>query len=212
MFQDRIDAGKRLAKALDLYAGRSDVIVLGLPRGGVPVANEIALQLGAELDVIIVRKLGHPRNRELAIGAIASGGICVLNEELPVPDDILDMVRRKELAELRRRETAYRGDRPFPKLADRCVILVDDGLATGSTMRSAVKAARQKKPKEIIVAVPVAPEDTVLTFQQIVDHVFCIVTSREFYAIGAFYKDFSQTSDEDVKAILDSSWRRGDTL
>jgi putative phosphoribosyl transferase len=207
-FRNRIDAGRQLADALADYRGRTDLLVLGLPRGGVPVAFEIAQALGADLDVLIVRKLGYPGQEELAMGAIASGGIRVLNEAMGVSEAIIEEVTKRELEELHRRERAYRGERPFPKLEGRTVILVDDGLATGATMRAAVAAVRQRNPEEIVVAVPVAPEGTVSQLREEADDVVCLLTPEMFFGIGQFYDDFSQTTDDVVEGLLERAWTR----
>ena len=206
-FRDRLDAGRQLAERLAHYAGRSDTIVLALPRGGVPVAYEIARAIGAPLDVFLVRKLGLPGHEEFAIGAIASGGVRVLNEETlrdyGVSREQVDIVVASEERELERRERQYRDDRPFPSVEGRVVILVDDGLATGSTMRAAVAALRQEHPARIIVAVPVAPPETCSELRQIVDEMSCLMTPDPFYAVGLWYEDFSQTTDEEVRACLE---------
>lgn len=210
-FQNRIKAGQRLADALKEYAGRSDVLVLGLPRGGVPVAAEVARSLGAELDLIVVRKLGTPGQEELAMGAIASGGAKVLNEELiqqlNISEKTIDKVTTKERKELQRREQAYRGDRPDPQLRDRQVILIDDGIATGATMRSAVKALKQQGPARLIVAVPVAPPDTVEALRREADEVVCLATPEPFWGVGRWYEDFAQTTDDEVRQILAEFWK-----
>jgi putative phosphoribosyl transferase len=207
MFHDRSDAGQQLGAALDAYAHRSDVLVLGLPRGGVPVALEVARRLGAPLDVFMVRKLGVPGHEELAMGAIASGGVRVLNE------DIVDTLRlsEREIAgvevlerdELERREGAYRGDRPRLEVRGRVVILVDDGLATGASMRAAVIALRRLSPARIVVAVPVADPSTCAALRSDADEVICAVTPQPFMAVGRWYEDFSQTTDEEVRVLLD---------
>jgi putative phosphoribosyl transferase len=205
-FQNRTDAGKKLAQALKAYANRADVIVLGLPRGGVPVAYEVAKALNAPLDICIVRKLGVPGHKELAMGAIASGGVRVLNYNvlgwLHISGKTIDEVAERELHELQRRDRAYRGDRPQPQITDRTVILVDDGLATGSTMRAAIAVLRAQQPKEIIVAVPVAPADVCQEFRAEVDRVICLKTPEPFYAIGLWYDNFAQTTDEEVCTLL----------
>ncbi len=209
-FRDRREAGRRLAEALQAYAGRDDVLVLALPRGGVPVAFEVAQALGAELDLLLVRKLGTPGQPELAMGAIASGGIEVLNpsvvQGLGIDRATIDRVAEQEYAELRRRERAYRGDRPLPRIEGRCVILVDDGLATGSTMRAAIAAVRQCDPACIVVAVPVAPPDTVEHLRTEVDDVVVLLTPTWFAAVGQWYADFSQTTDEEVRTLLQQAW------
>ncbi len=205
-FPNRAEAGRLLADRLEKYAGRNDVIVLGLPRGGVPVAYEVAKSLRAPLDVFIVRKLGVPGFEELAAGAIASGGVRVLNEDvlraLPNADEIIESVTAKETAELERREKSYRADRPAPELRDRVVILVDDGLATGATMRAAVKALRQRGVAKIVVAVPVGPPDTCREFEDEADETICATAPEFFQAVGQYYEDFSQTSDEEVRDLL----------
>lgn len=206
-FRDRAEAGRRLARELSRYAGRSDVIVLALPRGGVPVAYEVARALGAPLDVLVVRKLGLPQHEELAMGAIASGGARLLSEDVirvyGVSRDDIERVTATESRELTRRERQYRGDRPFPDVTGKTVVLVDDGLATGSSMRVAVKALRQEKPKAIVVAVPVAAPETCEALRDVSDDVVCAVTPEPFYAVGLWYEDFSQTSDEEVHDLLD---------
>ena len=205
-FPNRAEAGRLLAEKLEKYADRDDVIVLGLPRGGVPVAYEVAKSLQAPLDVFIVRKLGVPGFEELAAGAIASGGVRVLNEDvlraLPNADEIIESVTVKETAELERRENSYRDDRPAPELRDRVVILVDDGLATGATMRAAVKALRQRGVAKIVVAVPVGPPDTCREFEDEADETICASAPEFFQAVGQYYDDFSQTSDEEVRDLL----------
>jgi predicted phosphoribosyltransferase len=205
-FPNRAEAGRLLAEKLEKYADRDDVIVLGLPRGGVPVAYEVARALGVPLDVFIVRKLGVPGFEELAAGAIASGGVRVLNEDvlraLPNADEIIESVTAKETAELERREKSYRDDRPAPEFRDRVVILVDDGLATGATMRAAVKALRQRGVAKIVVAVPVGPPDTCREFEDEADETICVNAPEFFQAIGQYYEDFSQTSDDEVRALL----------
>jgi erythromycin esterase-like protein/predicted phosphoribosyltransferase len=208
---DRAHAGRLLAERLRKYAGRDDVIVLALPRGGVPVAFEIAQALRAPLDVFLVRKLGAPGHDELALGAIATGGVRVLNtqliESLGIPREWVEAIDAKEMRELERRERAYRGDRPPPDLTDRVVILVDDGLATGSTMMAAVRAARQDEPERVVVAVPVAPPEVCAALQEEADEVLCLHTPRAFGAVGAWYSDFSQTTDEEVVALLEIARR-----
>lgn len=208
--KDRTAAGKALADALNAYRGRADLIVLALPRGGVPVAREVASYLGAPLDLMVVRKLGVPGQRELAMGAIASGGIRVMNEDIVrfigiTPPEI-DQVEAEERKELQRREQAYRGDRPWPELAGQCVILIDDGLATGATMRAAVEAVRTRAPAEIVVAVPVAPPDTIARLRELADAVICLAEPEPFQAIGLWYVDFSQVSDDEVRELLDIMW------
>ena len=205
-FANRTEAGRLLAEKLVNYAGRPDVIVLGLPRGGVPVAFEVAQRLGALLDVFIVRKLGVPGFEELAAGAIASGGVRVLNEDvmraIPHADEAINAITARETAELERREQIYREGRPPPELRDRIVILVDDGLATGATMRAAVKALRERGAAKIVVAVPVGPPDTCHELEERADETICLSTPEFFQAVGQYYEDFSQTSDEDVRELL----------
>src|SRR5436189_2456220 len=205
-FPDRAEAGRQLAEKLEKYTGRDDVIVLGLPRGGVPVAYEIAKRLHAPLDVFIVRKLGVPGFEELAAGAIASGGVRVLNEDvmraIPHADETIEVVSARETAELERREQMYREGHPAPDVQGRTVILVDDGLATGATMRAAVKALRQSGAAKIVVAVPVGPPDTCREIAQEADETICLSTPEFFQAVGQYYEDFSQTSDDDVRKLL----------
>ena len=206
LFQDRTDAGQQLAKKLLSYANRSDVLVLALPRGGVPIAFEVAKALNAPLDIFSVRKLGVPGQEELAMGAIASGGIRILNEGvvnyLHISNQTIDTVAAKELQELERREQAYRGSRPQVDVHNRTVILIDDGLATGSTMRAAVVALHKLQPSRIIVAVPVSSASTCEEFKDYVDEIVCATTPEPFYAVGLWYKDFSQTTDEEVHSLL----------
>ncbi|HEV8723424.1 MAG TPA: phosphoribosyltransferase [Candidatus Binatia bacterium] len=208
-FADRSEAGKVLATKLMAYAHRADVLVLALPRGGVPVAYRVARVLHAPLDVFLVRKLGVPGHEELAMGAIAMGGVRVLNKEVAVYMDeaVIDAVARQEQAELQRRERLYRGDRPAPNIQGRAVILVDDGLATGSTMRAAGVALRQMQPNKIVVAVPVAAAETCDEFRNEVDEVVCAATPEPFMAVGLWYADFSQTSDEEVRELLERAAR-----
>jgi predicted phosphoribosyltransferase len=205
-FRDRTEAGRLLAERLREYAGRDEVIVLALPRGGVPVAYEVAQALGAPLDVFVVRKLGVPGHEELAMGAVATGGLLVLDEglvrALGIPEHELLRVVEAELRELERRDALYRGDREPPKLEGKTVILVDDGLATGSTMQAAALAARKQNPARIVVAVPVAAKETCDAFRDVVDDVVCGVTPTPFRAVGLWYEDFSQTSDEEVRELL----------
>jgi predicted phosphoribosyltransferase len=209
VFRDRTEAGRLLAKRLRTYADRPDVLVLALPRGGVPVALEVAQALGATLDVFVVRKLGVPGHEELAMGAIASGGVCVLNDDvvktLHIPTWVLEAVASRELQELKRRERAYRGDRPAPEVRDRTVILVDDGLATGSTMRAAVAALRRLGPARIVVAVPTAAPSTCEEFRHEADDCVCDITPTPFHAVGLWYEDFSQTTDDEVRELLERS-------
>ena len=208
-FRDRRDAGRRLAADLASYANRPDVRVLALPRGGVPVAYEVARALDAPLDVFVVRKLGVPGHEEYAMGAIASGGAVLVNQQvvrsLGVTHDQVQRVLETESRELERREEQYRGDRPAPQVAGNTVILVDDGLATGSTMMVAVSALREEKPARIVVAVPLGSRDTCAAMRAVADDVICSMTPEPFQAVGLWYDDFSQTSDEEVHALLDRS-------
>jgi putative phosphoribosyl transferase len=205
-FQNRRDAGRILAQELMHYANRSDVMVLALPRGGVPVAYEVALALNAPLDVFIVRKLGLPGHEELAIGAIASGGIRVLNEDiiraLKISMEVIEHVTQRELRELQRREQLYRGDHPALDVRDRTVILIDDGLATGASMRAAVAGLRALHPAWIVVAVPTAAPEACEAFQTEVDEVVCAITPEPFLGVGRWYEDFAQTTDEGVRLFL----------
>jgi predicted phosphoribosyltransferase len=206
LFQDRFQAGRLLASKLRGFANRSDTVVLALPRGGVPVGFEVAKALPAPLDVFVVRKLGVPGHEELAMGAIASGGICVLNEDLVraagIPNELINAVGADEERELERRERVYREGRPPVAVQGRTVILVDDGLATGSSMRVAVMALKRKKPAQIVVAVPVGAPETCAEIESAVDQVVCVVTPEPFRSVGEWYRDFSQTSDEDVRDLL----------
>jgi putative phosphoribosyl transferase len=209
IFQDRTDAGQQLAERLLSYARRDDVIVLGLPRGGVPVAFEVAQRLAVPLDVFVVRKLGLPGHEELAMGAIAPGGVRVLNEDVlyVVPDaqSIVEMVTAIEREELERRERNYRNDRPPADFNGRTVILIDDGLATGATMRAAVAALRQQGAAKIIVAAPVGAPGTCQDLKNAADEVICLQTPAAFIGVGQYYADFSQTTDEEVRELLAAS-------
>jgi len=209
LFTDRVDAGKKLAKELSKYANRSDVLILALPRGGVPVAFEVAKELNVKMDVFIVRKLGVPGNEELAMGAISSDNIRVLNEDIvrsfQIPERVINMVAENELKELERRERTYRGDSPKPVISGSIVILIDDGLATGATMRAAASAIKTKNPAKIVVAVPTGARDTCELFGREVDEVICIATPEPFYGVGAWYGNFSQTTDEEVCELLDKA-------
>ncbi len=206
LFQNRAEAGRLLAEKLMDFANHAEVLVLALPRGGVPVAFEVAAQLHVPLDVFMVRKLGVPGEEELAMGAIATGGVRVLNERiintLGISPEVIDGVTANEQQELMRRERLYRDDRPFPDLRGRTVILIDDGLATGATMHAAALALRKLNPAYIIVAVPVAVAETCDQFRHEVDDVICAVTPEPFYGVGRWYKDFSQTTDDEVRILL----------
>lgn len=205
-FANRAEAGRQLASRLTQYADRPDVVVLGLPRGGVPVAYEVARQLHAPLDVFLVRKLGVPGHEELAMGAIASGGVRILNEELlwqiDVPIPVVDRVTKLEECELRRREQVYRSARPSVRLEGKTVLLVDDGIATGSTMRAALRAVRAHGPAAIVVAVPAAAAAACFDLAAEADEVVSLITPEYFRAVGEWYVDFSQTSDAEVVALL----------
>jgi putative phosphoribosyl transferase len=205
-FRDRSEAGRALARALSHYTRRDDVLVLALPRGGVPVGYEVAKELGAPLDVFLVRKLGVPGHEELAMGAIASGGVLVLDESvvrwLGINEGQIQETLARELDELRRREAAYRDGRPLPDLTGKTAILVDDGLATGASMQAAARAVRRHEPARIVIAVPVASRATCDRFREEVDEVVCAETPEPFYAVGNWYEDFSQTSDEEVRELL----------
>ena len=211
-FVDRRDAGGKLSQQLLHYADRSEVIVLALPRGGVPVAYEVALALHVPLDIFIVRKLGVPGHEELAMGAIALGGIRVLNEDiiriLHLPEELIDQVAQQELQELQRRERSYRGDRPPLDVHDKTIILVDDGLATGASMRAAVAGLRTRNPRRIVVAVPTAAPEACRAFEQEVDEVVCAITPEPFLGVGRWYDNFSQTTDEGVRFFMEDVGRR----
>src|SRR5947208_3454854 len=206
IYRDRSDAGKYLAAQLSKYANRDDVLVLALPRGGVPVGFEVAKQLRAPLDIFLVRKLGVPGHEELAMGAISTGGVRVLNEDtvdyLRIPASVIEAVAADELRELERRERAYRGNRPEPDVRGKTVILIDDGLATGSTMRAAAAALRQQNPARIVVAVPVSASQTCNEYRMGVDEIICASTPEPFMGGGQWYLDFSQTTDEEVRELL----------
>jgi putative phosphoribosyl transferase len=207
LFKDRADAGRQLSSRLRHFAGRSGVLVLALPRGGVPVGFEVARALMSPLDVLVVRKLGVPGQEELAMGAIASGGIHVINSDIVYALDIsVQQVEEKvalEQRELERREHLYRGDRRAPEISGHTVILVDDGVATGSTMRVAIRAVRQQNPELLIVAVPVASNSVCQQLDEEADSVVCLNTAVDFYAVGQWYRSFTQTSDEEVRDLLD---------
>jgi putative phosphoribosyl transferase len=209
VFRNRIDAGRQLAGALERYAGRDDVVVLALPRGGVPVAYEVAKALRCPLDVLVVRKLGAPQNPELAMGAIASGEALYVNHAvlraLGVSEAQLADAIVRERIELQRRESAYRGQSEPPEVEDKTVIVVDDGMAMGATMHAALKALRARRPKHLVVAVPVCPVGAEVRFAQVADDFVCVMQPRWFMGIGQFYADFTQTSDEEVRACLDTA-------
>lgn len=211
-FKDRKDAGRKLAQKLSHYAGHPDVTVFALPRGGVPVAYEVAIVLNVPLDVFIVRKLGLPGREELAIGAIASGGVRVLNNDivriLNVPEEVINIVIRRELEELQRREHNYRGNRSAPDVRNHTVILIDDGLATGASMRAAVIGVRAQHPARIVVAVPTAAREVCEAFEFEVDEVVCVMTPEPFHGVGKWYKEFSQVSDEEVRNLLEEANRQ----
>ncbi len=208
-FRDRKDAGQKLAAQLLRFSKNPDVVVLGLPRGGVPVAAEVARVLGAPLDVFVVRKLGVPQQEELAFGAIASGGVRVLDaeviEQLAIPDAVLDAVVEREMIELERRELAYRRGMPAADVKNRIVILADDGIATGSSMRAGVEALRKLGPERIIVAVPVASPHAVRQLSKVADEVVCLSAPEDFRAVGQWYADFQSTSDDEVTGALESA-------
>ncbi len=206
IYRDRSEAGKHLAARLAKYANRHDVLVLALPRGGVPVGFEVARALHAPLDIFLVRKLGVPGHEELAMGAISTGGVRVLNDDvvdhMQIPGGVIDAIAKIELRELERRERAYRGDRPEPNVQGKTIILVDDGLATGSTMRAAAAALRQQNPARIVVAVPVSAPQTCNEYRMGVDEIICASTPEPFHGVGQWYRDFSQTSDDEVRELL----------
>lgn len=212
LFKDRRDAGRKLAQKLKDYAGRKDVIVLALPRGGVPVAYEVSKALNVLMDIFIVRKLGWPGHEEMAIGAIASGGVRVLNQDivqyLNIPEALIDAVAQRELRELERREHAYRGDRPPLDVKDRTVIIVDDGLATGASMRAAVAGVSAHHPARIVIAVPTAAPETCESLKDEVDEVICATTPEPFYGVSRWYENFSQTTDEEVRTLLQEANRQ----
>ena len=215
-FRDRKEAGKLLAAQLAAYANQQDLIVLALPRGGVPVGFEIAQALHAPLDVIVVRKLGVPGQEELAMGTIATSGIRILNKDvvqfLNIPDEVVDHVTAQELKELERRERLYRGERPAYDVGGRTIILVDDGIATGATMHAAVAAIKQRQPTRIIIAVPTAAPSTCDEFAMEVDELVCVIRPEPFIAVGYWYRQFSQTSDEEVHHLLEQANQRTSTI
>ena len=208
-FLDRTDAGQVLARGLQQYKNQPDVLILGLPRGGVPVAYEVARELNAPLDVFVVRKLGVPGHEELGMGAIATGGVRILHEgivrEVGISPETIEAVSAREQAELERRERLYRGDRPAPTIKGRTVVIIDDGLATGSTMKAAIQAVRQQDPRRLIVAVPTAPSETCEQLKESADEVVCALTPEPFVAVGSSYADFSQTTDEEVRELIASA-------
>ncbi|MBI2821974.1 MAG: phosphoribosyltransferase [Acidobacteria bacterium] len=208
-FRDRTEAGRLLAARLGSYANRSDVLVLGLPRGGVPVAFEVARALNAPLDVFLVRKLGVPGHEELAMGAIASGGVRVVNDDvvgyLQIQESTIEAIAARESVELQRRERLYRADRPRPTVSGRTVLVIDDGLATGSSMRAAVAALRPQQPARLVVAVPVAPLSTCRDLQAMVDEVVCLSTPEPFDGVGRWYENFAQITDGEVRDLLERS-------
>ena len=209
IFQNRREAGRELAKKLDDYVDQKDVIVLGLARGGLPVADEVAKALDAPLDVFLVQKLGMPGREELAMGAIASGGVRVLNQDViaraNISDEKIEQVAQEEKEELERREQAYRGDRERLDLEDKVVLLVDDGLATGASMRAAVDAVKTSRPKKVVVAVPTASAEACNDLEGRVDDAVCAQTPSPFFGVGAWYKQFSQVNDQEVRQILEDS-------
>ena len=211
-FSNRTEAGKMLAEKLTAYTNRKDVLVMALPRGGVPVGYEVAKALNAPLDVCIVRKLGVPSHKELAMGAIASGGVRILNYDvvgwLNISSGTIEEVATHELRELQRRDRVYRGDRPPPNVKDNTIILVDDGIATGSTMRAAIAILHQQKPAQIVIATPVAPFSACQELQALVDEVVCILMPEPFYAIGLWYENFTQTTDAQVRQLLEKSHQK----
>ena len=211
-FFNRTEAGRFLAEKLTTYANRRDVLVLALPRGGVPVASEVANALNVPLDVFVVRKLGLPHHPELAMGAIASGGVRVFNGDvvnsLQIPDEVVDAVSAQEFAELQRREKAYRDDLSSPDVEGKTVILVDDGIATGSTMLAAIAALRQLNAARILVATPVVPASAYYEIRRVADEVVAVMMPEDFYAVGQWYEDFSQTSDDEVRELLAQAARR----
>ncbi len=209
VFQDRREAGRILAKELSSFKGQDDVIILGIPRGGVVVGREIAQALNVPLDVYITRKIGAPHNPELAIGAVASDGTLILDYQLAkrlgVSQDYIDAESERQRREIERRITEYRGKLPAPELKGKVVILADDGVATGATTLASIRAIRTQEPDQLILAVPVGPRDTIESLKREVDRLFCLHAPEIFWAVGAFYSIFDQTSDEEVKALLQRS-------
>lgn len=212
IFANRTEAGQKLALRLKQYANRDDVIVLGAPRGGIPIAFEVARDLRAPLDVFMLRKLGVPGHEEFAFGAISSGGVRILDrdtvERLGITNAVIERVTASEEQELERRERAYRGGRPPLNVVGRTAILVDDGIATGASMRAAIHALRQMNPARIVIAVPVAPAATCKRLQSAVDELVCLEMPEPFFGVGQFYDDFSQVSDEEVRDLLDNAARQ----
>ena len=211
-FIDRRDAGRKLARKLSAYAGQPNILIPSLPRGGVPVAYEVSLALSAPLDVFIVRKLGLPGREELAMGAVASGGVHVLNGDivrmLSIPEEVINIVAKRELIELQRREKLYRMDRPSPEVRDQTILLIDDGLATGASMRAAIAGLRAQYPARIVVAIPAAAPDVCEAFRSEVDDIICAITPEPFYGVGRWYEDFSQVTDEEVRTLLEEANRQ----
>jgi len=211
-FRNRAEAGSELARKLERYRDMTGVLVLGLPRGGVPVANAVAIALNAPLDILLVRKLGVPGQDELAMGAIAGNGIQILNDSviqyLGIPESVVEAVTKREAEELRRREGEYRGIRPPADIPGKTVIVVDDGLATGSTMKAAIAALRRQDPAKIIVAVPTASLETCEELKSAADEIVCAITPEPFYAVGFSYEDFEQTTDDEVRALIQSAAKR----
>lgn len=209
-FRDRTEAGRLLGQALGAYAGRPNGIVLAIPRGGVPVGFEAARRLRLPLDVLLVRKLGLPGYEDLAIGAIASGGVSVLNKDVVtahwIGDETIEAVAVKERRELERRERLYRHERPLPEVKGCCVIVVDDGIATGATLRAGVLGLRQRMPARIVAAVPVAPRGAMAKLREVADEVICLASPEPFIAVGRWYRDFSQTTDGEVENLLARAW------
>lgn len=207
-FKDRVEAGRKLADELSRYKSRDDVVVLGLPRGGVPVAFEVARAIAAPLDVLVIRKVGVPGHEELAMGAVATGDTTVYNDsvirQVGIDDTTFERVASAEREALAKRELLFRGDRKATSVTGKTVIVVDDGIATGSTMKAAVKALRQNQPDRIIIAVPVAPAGTIRELELTADEVICLVTPHPFLAVGAWYRDFAQTTDSEVRRLLDN--------
>ena len=210
-FRDRVQAGRELASRLMAHAGRPDVVVVGLPRGGVPVAEQVANALQAPLDIFVVRKLGVPGREELAMGALASGGIVSVNakvvEMMAIPPRVFNQIAERETQDLVRHEREYRGSRPAIDLGGKTVILVDDGLATGASMAAAVEALRRHRPARVMVAVPVAPRSSCRQLAAIADDIVCALTPEPFYSVGTWYDDFSQVTDDEVRAALDRNQR-----